>query len=196
MSQDFGDITHNNISRQNNLSQYWNFIMRFTPAAIALSTLLLTVSSVGYSQNQDDMISPQASIFMKKGDDSRQANQLSEAIGWYETALAVHPRNRKAYIALAQIAEQQLLTGKAITLYKEVLEINPNDQTALIQQGRLFAMKGAVERAEDNLARLKLLCGVNCNANETLKVAITEAQEKGKILASDITVNPDSESQN
>lgn len=196
MSQDYGDIINNNVSHYDRLSQYWNLIMRFSPAAIVLSSLLLTVSSVSFSQNQDDIIGARATIFMEKGANSAEAEQYDDAIDWYETALAIHPRNRKAYIALAQIAEKQQLTGKAITLYKEVLEINPNDQTALIQQGRLFAIKGAINRAEDNLARLKLLCGVNCSKNETLKVAISQAQRKGEILASEITVNPDSETQN
>ena len=133
---------------------------------------------------------------MQQGEDAAKAGNLDDAIGLYETSLALHPRNRKAYIALAMIAEKQKLSGKAITLYKEVLEINPNDQRALIEQGRLFANKGAVERAESNLARLKLLCGLNCNDNDKLKVAINDAAKKGKILASDINVKPETESQN
>ena len=191
-----GDNIKNNIVSHDRSIYYWNLIMRFSPIVIILSSFFLTVSSVGHSQNQDDIISMQATIFMKKGAEAAKSQQWDDAIGWYETALAIHPRNRKAYIALAQIAEQQGLNGKAITLYKEALEINPNDQTALVEQGRLFAVKGAINRAEDNLARLKLLCGVDCSGNGILKVAISDAQKKGAILASDITVKPESQSQN
>ena len=196
MIQQNGDTIKDNIVSHDSSTYYWNLIMRFSPIAIILSLFFLTVSSVGYTQNQDDIIDPQATIFMKKGAESVKNEQWDDAIGWYETALAIHPRNRKAYIALAQIAEKQELTGKAITLYKEVLEINPNDQTALVEQGRLFAAKGAVNRAEDNLARLKLLCGIDCSGNDILKIAISDAQKKGEILASDINVKPESQSQN
>ncbi len=175
---------------------YWNLFMRFSPLFVSLSLFLTTVSSVGYSQNQDDQVSAQAQTFMDQGAAAILAGNLDEAISFYETSLALHPRNRKAYIALAEIAEQQKLLGKAITLYKEVLEINPNDEMALIQQGRVFAQKGAIDRAEKNLARFNLLCGINCTANETLKIAITDASNKGKILASEISVTPESESQN
>ncbi len=175
---------------------YWNLFMRFSPLFVSLSLFLATVSSVGYSQNQDDQVSAQAKIFMDQAALAVQNQQWDEAIGLYETALALHPRNSKAYIALAQIAAQQNLPGKAITLYKEVLEISPNNQTALIQQGQLFAQKGAIERAQANLSRLNILCGVNCANNQNLKIAIADASNKGEILASEINVTPESESQN
>lgn len=175
---------------------YWNLFMRFSPLVVSLSLFLATVSSVGYSQNQDDQVSAHAQVFMDKAALAAKAEQWDEAIGLYETALALHPRNSKAYIALAEIATQQNLPGKAITLYKEVLEISPNNQTALIQQGQLFAQKGAIERAQANLTRLKILCGVDCANNQNLKIAIADASNKGEILASEISVTPESESQN
>ncbi len=183
------DITTQNLG-------YWNLFMRFSPLVISLSLFLATVSSVGYSHNQDDQISAQAQAFMDKAAQAVEAGQWDEAIGLYETALALHPRNRKAYIALAEIATQQNLPGKAITLYKEVLEISPNNQTALIKQGQLFAQKGAIERAQANLTRLKILCGVDCANNQSLKIAIAKASNKGEILASEISITPESESQN
>lgn len=185
-----------NVGLAHNKSFYWNLFMRFSPIVVTLSLFFATVSSVGYSQNQDDEISPKAEIFMQRADAASQAGEYDEAIGLYETALALHPRNRRAYIGLAQIAEAQMLNGKAITLYKEVLEINPNDQTALVQQGRIFAQKGAIGRAEENLARLKILCGVNCAANESLSIAINDAAKKGEIMASEVNVIPESEAQN
>lgn len=196
MTQKTNNIISNNVVRSKTGSYYWDIVMRFSTKVITLSLFFMTVSSIGYTQVADDEINPQALIFMEKAADFTNKGQLDDAIGYYETALALHPRNRKAYIALAEIAEKQKLNGKAITLYKEVLEINPNDQIALIQQGRLFASKGALERAKTNLARLKILCGVNCSDNESLKIAINDAANKGEILASDITVKPESESQN
>ncbi len=186
----------NTVKPKHKYMNYWNIIMRYSPTAITLSLLFATVSSVGYSQGQDDRISSQATIFMDKASIAEKNGNLDEAINWYETALAVHPRNRKAYIALAQIAERQMLTGKAITLYKEVLEINPNDQNALLGQGRLYAKRGAVERAKSNLTRLEILCGIDCGDNKKLSIAIADAGKKGEILASDISVEPKAGSQN
>jgi hypothetical protein len=57
------------------------------------------------------------------------------------------------------VATRQGLPGKAIRLYREALVIEPNDVAALRGQGEALVAKGAMQGANENLARIKVLCG-------------------------------------
>ena len=113
--------------------------MRFTPASIALAALLTTVSSMGLSQRPDNQISPRSIEWQKAGEAARKAGNLAGATDALESALAVDPRNRAAYVDLAEVARAQGLQGKAIRLYKEALLLDPTDVVALAGQGEALA---------------------------------------------------------
>jgi len=136
--------------------------MRLSPVAIALSLSLAGLSSSGQSQRPDDQIKPQSVELLRQADAARRAGELTRANDLLETALAIDPKNRAAYIALAQVAQAQQLPGKAIRLYREALGIEPNDVVALAGQGDAMVQKGAVERARANLARIRSICRVDC----------------------------------
>lgn len=158
--------------------------MRFSPAAIALSLTLAMLSSAGISKKADYEINPESVALVQKGEEAVRASKVEEAIDWYETALAVDPRNRSAYIAMARAVKSQGLNGKAIRFYKEALELEPNDQLALAEQGEAMADKGAVEQAKKNLARLRMLCTANCAPVDKLAANIVKASEKPTLQAS------------
>jgi Tfp pilus assembly protein PilF len=164
--------------------------MRFSPAAIALSLTLAVMSSAGISARSDDDIDPRSVAFMKAGEDAAKAGQLESAIDYYETALAVDPRNRGAYIVMARAVKAQGLTGKAIRFYKEALELEPNDQVALAEQTDAMIAKGAIEPARRNIARLKTLCRTDCTAADQLVLAATKASEKPQLQASALEIKP------
>ena len=105
--------------------------MRFTPASIALAVVLTTVSSVGLSQKPDSQISPQSVEWQKAGEAAHKAGNLEGATDALESALAIDPRNRAAFVELAEVARAQGLQGKAIRLYKEALLLDPTDIVAL-----------------------------------------------------------------
>jgi tetratricopeptide (TPR) repeat protein len=90
----------------------------------------------------------------------RPAN-LSEAADLLETALAVDPRNRSAFVDLARVAKQQKLFGTAIRFANEALQLEPNDLDAIAMQGEAMVELGAIPRARENLAKLQTLCGGN-----------------------------------
>lgn len=165
-------------------------IMRFSPAAIALSLSLAMLSSAGNTTKSDDEISPVSLAMLEKGNAAAIASQPEEAVGFYETALAVDPKNRAAYIAMARAVKSKGLNGKAIRFYKEALELEPNDQTALIEQANAMLAKGAVDQAKANLARLKMLCQNNCTGVEKLAAAIGKAGEKPMLQASAVAIDP------
>jgi len=148
--------------------------MRFAPAAIALSLMLATVSSMSTAQKPDDQINPQSLQLLARGDAARAAGNLPLANDLLETALAVDPRNRAAYISLARVAQAQSLQGKAIRLYREALALEPNDTVALAGQGDAMVQKGAVERAKANLARIQTLCKTQCAPATQLSATIAK----------------------
>ena len=62
--------------------------------------------------------------------------------------------------------------------YVKALKINPNHLGALEYQGELFLIQKKVKLAQQNLAKLKGLCGTSCEEYVDLKKAITAAKKK------------------
>jgi Tfp pilus assembly protein PilF len=111
---------------------------------------------------------------LQQGQTQTAAGQYNEAIDLLESALAVDPRNRQAYVALARVAQAQKLPGKATRLYGEALKLEPNDVGALAGQGEALVQRGAVERAKRNLERIKTLCNNPCPQATTLAAVIAK----------------------
>ncbi|MDM7957357.1 tetratricopeptide repeat protein [Blastomonas sp.] len=164
--------------------------MRFTPAAIALSLALATVSSTGIGQPIRYVVNPASQALLDEGSRVQQTGDLDEAIGLYEAALAVDPGNRSAYIALAQVASAQNLPGKAIRFYREALRLDPNDVAALAGQGEAMVQRGAVEKARRNLVRIEALCTTGCTEAGRLTTAIDTAAARPVLSAEAVASTP------
>ncbi len=148
--------------------------MRFLPAAAACSMGLLAVSSGSFGQKPDDQINPTSLSFEKRGEAALAAGNYAAANDALETALAADPRNRAAFVMLGRVAQAQALPGKAIAYYKDALLLEPNDVGALSGEGEALVQRGAVDRAKENLARIKTLCKGDCPASTTLAAAIAK----------------------
>jgi Tfp pilus assembly protein PilF len=159
--------------------------MRFTLVSAAAALALLSVSTSLYGQRADDQIDPRSIALVERGKAAKAAGDVEGANGLLESALAVDPRNRAAYIALAEIARGQGLPGKAIRFYREALTLEPNDVAALRGQGEAMVQKGAIERAKENLARVKTLCGTCADATQ-----LAAAIAKGPPIAATAQVVP------
>ena len=133
--------------------------MRFSPVALAVAFAALSVSTSLSGQRADAQIDPRSMALLAQGRAAAAAGNLDGATDLIETALAVDPRNRAAFIELAAVATRQGLPGKAIRLYREALTIEPNDTAALRGQGDALVQKGAMAAARENLERIKTLCG-------------------------------------
>lgn len=164
--------------------------MRFTPASIALAVLLTTVSSAGLSQRPDAAISPLSIEWLKAGEAARKAAHYEAANDALETALVVDPRNRAAYVELAEVARAQGLQGKAIRLYREALLLDPNDLAALVGQGQAMVEKGAIAKARENLTLAQSLCKANCAGVERLSAAIAKGPPATVLSAKDAVPAP------
>lgn len=146
--------------------------MRLTPPAIALAALFATVSSVSHGQRPDDVIDARSVALQREGEAAVAAGRLDAANDAFESALAVDPKNRAVFLAMARVASRQGLNGKAIRLYREALLIEPNDVVALAGQGEAMAAKGAMAKARENLARVNALCVTRCPQQQALTAAI------------------------
>jgi tetratricopeptide (TPR) repeat protein len=150
------------------------YLMRLTPIALTAAILLACLGSAGYGQKPDDQVDPRSQALAQQGQALTGQGRYEEATDLLESALAVDPRNRQAYIALGRAAQGEKLPGKAIKFYLEALKLEPNDLAALQGQGEALVQRGAVERAKRNLDRIKTLCKGACPQATTLAAAIAK----------------------
>jgi tetratricopeptide (TPR) repeat protein len=159
------------------------FAMRLMPIAISVGLAAATMASAGQGQRPDDQIDPRSSALVQQAEAQRSAGRLDEANDLLETALAVDPRNRGAYIALGRVAQAQRLPGKAVRYYADALRMEPNDITALAGQGEAYVQRGALERARRNLERVQSLCGRNACPQAQQLAAVIQRGPPAEVLA-------------
>lgn len=158
--------------------------MRVTAISSALALMALSVSTSLMAQRPDAQIDPRSIALVEEGRAARASGDVQTANDLFETALAVDPRNREAFIQLAEVARGQNLPGKAIRLYREVLVLDPNDLTALSGQGEAMVAKGAVEKAKENLSRIQTLCNSACAPAQQLAAVIKKGPPPAVVAAS------------
>jgi len=156
--------------------------MRLTPIVLTLAIAAATMASAGQSQRPDDQIDPRSTALVQQAQTQSAAGRLDEANDLLETALAVDPRNRAAYIALGHVAQAQHLPGKAVRYYADALRMEPNDVNALAGQGEAYVQRGAVERARRNLERVQSLCRQPCPQAQQL-AAVIQRGPPAEVLA-------------
>ena len=158
--------------------------MRLTPIVLSLAIAAATMASAGHGQRPDDQIDPRSIALVAAGPGAAAPPaSYDEAIDLLETALAVDPRNRGAYIALGRVAQAQRLPGKAIRYYAEALRLEPNDVNALAGQGEAYVQRGAVERARAQSRRAcRTLCGQPCPQAQQL-AAVIQRGPPAEVLA-------------
>lgn len=158
-------------------------MMRYASLAVAAALALVSVSTALYGQRPDDQIAPRSLELLAQAKAARGAGELARANELLETALAVDPRNRGALVELGQIAQAQGLPGKAVRFYREALTLDPNDLAALEGQGEAFVARGAIERARDNLAKIRRRCPSGCPPLTSLTATIARGQAGPAVAA-------------
>ncbi len=147
--------------------------MRISVRFLVLGAAAAMVASPVVGQRPDNQILPLSVELQQQAQSLASAGKLTDAAGLLETAVAVDPRNRSAFVEMARVAKQQKLFGKAIRLANEALQLEPNDLDALALQGEAMVELGAIPRARVNLAKLQQLCSNDCKQVATLSAAIT-----------------------
>ncbi len=163
--------------------------MRLTPIILSLAIAAATMASSALGQRADDEIDPRSAALVQEAQGLAAAGRHNDAIDLLESALAIDPRNRTAYVALGHVAQAQRLPGKALRYYSDALRLEPNDVNALAGQGEAFVQRGAVERARGNLARVRTLCGQPC-PQATQLAAVIARGPPAEALAAQRTDQP------
>ena len=100
------------------------------------------------------------------------SNNFSSALASLKIADRNYPNNADINNLLGYSARNLKQNKAAATYYTKALRINPNHLGALEYQGELFVVTKKISAAKSNLAKLKRLCGVNCEEYLDLKKAI------------------------
>jgi Tfp pilus assembly protein PilF len=141
-------------------------------AGVALAAPVTGQRSDG--QRSDDQIQPRSIELQRQGKALLSAGKVEQAEDALETALAVDPRNRWAFVDLARVAEKQHLFGKAIRMTNKALMLEPNDLDAIAVQGEAMVEMGALARAQANLQKLQTICAAKgCPQVAQLSAAIS-----------------------
>jgi Flp pilus assembly protein TadD len=148
--------------------------MRFLPRLLLTGFAAMALAAPVSGQRADDQIQPKSVELQRQGKALLSAGKVEQAEDVLETALAVDPRNRWAFVDLGRVAERQHLFGKAIRMTNKALQLEPNDPDAIAVQGEAMVEMGATARAQANLQKLQAICGVKgCPQVAQLSSAIT-----------------------
>jgi cytochrome c-type biogenesis protein CcmH/NrfG len=147
--------------------------MRLIPLLMTAAVAGGIFASPVIGQQPDSQIDPRSVQLVKLGEQQLAAGNFKEAEDALETALAVDPRNRTAFVDAARVAQKQALPGKAIRFTNKALLLEPNDLDAIAVQGQAMVELGAVPRAKENLAKLQKLCPSGCVQLAALNAAIS-----------------------
>lgn len=165
------------------------FLMRYYPAALALSLLAGVWASVGETAPSQPL-DPRAAALLTQGELNLAAGRLDYAVDSYESALSIQPGSVMILLELAAATRRQGMQGKALHYYRLALLADPSNLDAISGEGAALVEKGAVEKARRNLARLQGLCGGNCNATRDLAAAIAKGPAPKVVTAQQIKPDP------
>jgi tetratricopeptide (TPR) repeat protein len=164
-------------------------LMRFYPAAVALS-LLAAVTASSLRSAPQIPLNPRASALVAEGRSALQANNVDGAIDAFEAALVIQPGSEAIYLNLAEAVRRQGMQGKALHYYREVLERDPQNLAAISGEGAALVEKGALDKARRNLTRLQGLCGESCDATRQLAAALARGPAPRVITADAVKPAP------
>ena len=161
--------------------------MRSLPRLLLIGLAGIALAAPVSGQRADDQIVPKSVELQRQGKVLMTAGKLDAAEDVLETALAVDPRNRWAFIDLARVAERQHLFGKAIRMTNKALMLEPNDPDAIAVQGEAMVEMGATARAQANLQKLQTICAPKgCPQIAQLSAAISRGPSVASATVPDV----------
>jgi Tfp pilus assembly protein PilF len=161
--------------------------MRLVPRILIISLAAVALAGPVTAQRADDQLQPRSVELQRQGKAALTAGKLDQAEDLLETALAVDPRNRWAFVDLARVAEKQQLHGKAIRMTNRALMLEPNDPDAIAVQGEAMVELGATARAQQNLQKLQSICAPRgCPQVAQLSAAISRGPSVASAKAPEV----------
>jgi tetratricopeptide (TPR) repeat protein len=148
-------------------------MMRLLHRVLLIGFAGAMIASPVVGQRPDDQILPRSVTLQRQGEALLAAGKFTDADDALETALAIDPRNRAAFVDMARVAQREKLFGQAIRYTNKALLLEPTDRDALAVQGEAMVELGALPRARENLAKLQKLCPAGCPQVALLNNAIS-----------------------
>jgi len=159
------DGTSSFLGKHSNSNSAKSQLTRFELGKLAVAATAATPTPTTQATKQLSAFLSEADALIKQKNFTAALNLLKQADSTYannadvNNLLGFSSRNLKQFSASARY-------------YQKALRINPNHLGALEYQGELFLQTKKVSAAKKNLAKLKQLCGVNCEEYLDLKKAI------------------------
>ena len=159
------DGTSNFLGQHNNSNSAKSRLKGFELGKLEAAAKPATPTPATPATKQLSVFLSEADAFIKQKNFTAALNLLKQADKSYannadiNNLLGFSSRNLKQFAASAKY-------------YKKALRINPNHLGALEYQGELFLQTKKVSAAKKNLAKLKKLCGENCEEYLDLKKAL------------------------
>ena len=166
-----------------------DLLMRYAPAAAALSLIVAVGASTGRSA--EPPLNPHAAALAAAGSAALSAGNTATATDDFEAALTLNPGASALVLDLAQAARMDGMQGKALHYYRLVLARDPQNLDALAGEGGALAEKGATEKARARLAQLQGLCGSDCAQSRGLAAVIERAGQPQVLTAEAVKPKPE-----
>lgn len=164
--------------------------MGFVPRLMLVGVAGFVLAGPVSAQRSDDQINPKSVQLMHQAEGLMATGKLEQAEDLLETALAIDPRNRWAFVDMARVAEKQQLFGKTIRMANKALLLEPNDPDAIAVQGEAMVQMGAVARAQVNLQKLQQICAPKgCPQIAQLSSAISRGPSVASAKAPEVPKN-------
>lgn len=167
-------------------------LARLLPSAGLALLMLGTLSGAAVVDRAPLLpISPVSLVMQAEGERLASDGQADAATGYFETALAADPRNAGAFVGLGRLARSQLLTGKAIMMFRQARALQPNNRAALAGEADALLARGATDEARTVAIRLRAACGPGpCPELARLEQAFGQQGEQAVLTVDDLRTQP------
>ena len=132
----------------------------------------LVVAATTATPTPTTQATKQLSVFLSEADALIMQKNFSAALNLLKQADSTYANNADVNNLLGFSSRNLKQFSESARYYQKALRVNPNHLGALEYQGELFLQTKKVSAAKKNLAKLKQLCGVNCEEYLDLKKAI------------------------
>jgi cytochrome b involved in lipid metabolism len=132
----------------------------------------LVVAATTATPTPTTQATKQLSAFLSEADALIKQKNFTAALNLLKQADSTYANNADVNNLLGFSSRNLKQFSASARYYQKALRINPNHLGALEYQGELLLQTKKVSAAKKNLAKLKQLCGVNCEEYLDLKKAI------------------------
>jgi len=113
---------------------------------------------------------------IEMGRDNLRQEAYGDALEMFESALVADPSSVDALIAIGDTYDVIDRRDRSLRYYRQALQIEPNNRAALTAEALALIADGDRSGAEDNLERLRRICGeAGCAEIDRLEQALAQA---------------------